>query len=390
MLNNLFRYASLLFAAAMLLSCSGASDNGGSVESKQLVITADRQFVQTFGDDYVSLTVSLGDEVLVDGVTFFDEKNNVIDIQDFKFRTQTPGEYNIRAGYLTYFTKEPVTITALAVEIPEAPEDPSPSSTDFETRVLVMQFTTTGCVACPPMKTTLKNVMATYSDKVVKVDCHNGTVGGQDDPAYVYIPNYGSTSFPYVKFDYYSGGGNEMSEDKVKSNIDAMLEYKSGQSSGIAVSSELKEGQIVAKVVVKAAVSGDYNVGMMLLEDNIVADDNQKQLGNGAQEWMNTHNSCIRYLSAGPKYNGFSLGRIERGETAEYVFVLNLQSIWSNGIIKADAKDCTWSSSWVEDELHLGVFVTTVGKDQRGYDMLYVSNVIDCPVDGVTPFKYNE
>lgn len=372
----------------MLLSCSGASDNGGSVESKQLVITADRQFVQTFGDDYVTLTVTLGDEVLTEGVTFYDKKNNVIDVENFKFKTQTPGEYDIRAGYLTYFTKEPVTITALAVEIPDAPEDPSPSSTDFETKVLLVQHTTTGCSACPSMKKTLKNVMETYSDKVVKVDCHNGTVNGQDDPAYVYIPNYGSTYFPYVKFDYYASGGNGMSEDKVKSNIDAMLEYKAGQSAGIAVSSELEEGQIVAKVVVKATVPGDYYVGMMLLEDNIVANDNQQQLGEGAQEWMNTHDSCIRYLSAGPKYNGFSLGRIEAGETAEYVFVLNLQTIWNNGIIKANAEHCTWNSTWVEEELHLGVFVTTVGKDQRGYDMLYVSNVIDCPIDGVTPFEY--
>ncbi len=397
MLNNLFRYASLLFAAAMLLSCSGASDNGGSVESKQLVITADRQFVQTFGDDYVTLTVTLGDEVVTEGVTFYDKKNNVIDVENFKFKTQTPGEYDIRAGYLTYFTKEPVTVTALAVEIPEAPADTAPASTDFETKVLLVQHTTTGCSACPSMKKTLKNVMETYSDKVVKVDCHNGTVNKpnpdgtpsnvpQDDPAFVYIPNYGSTSFPYVKFDYYTGGGNNLSEDAIKATIDARLEYKKGRSAGIAVSSELKDGQIVAKVIVKAAVEGEYNVGMMLLEDNIVSNSNQLQLGSGVEEWMHTHNSCIRYLDAGRKYNGHSLGTIEAGATSDYVFVLNLQDIWNNGIIMADAAKCTWSPSWVEDELHLGVFVTTVGKDH----MLYVSNVIDCPVDGVTPFKYNE
>ena len=52
-----------------------------------------------------------------------------------------------------------------------------------------------------------------------------------------------------------------------------MLELKSGKAAGIAVSSKLKDDQIVAKVVVKAAVTGSYRVGLMLLEDNIVANE---------------------------------------------------------------------------------------------------------------------
>lgn len=389
MLNRIFNYASLLMAAVMLLSCSGQTDDGGSVGGKTLTISADKNFVQAFGGDYVTLTVKLGDEVKTEDVFFYDEDWNPIVVEDCKFMTDQAGDHRIHAEYGTYSTKTPVKITALAVAIPENPEDSAPESVSFVPKVFMIQHTTTGCTACPQMKTRIKNVLdETYAPKVVKVDCHNGTVNSKNDPAYVYMPNFGSNSFPYLTIDLFYKGANELSEEKIEEYIDNMVDYKDGQAAGISVASELKDGQIVTKVVVKPALTGKYNVGIMLLEDNIVANDSQKQMGSGVQEWMNTHNSCIRYADAGAKYEGHSLGTIQAGETADHVFVFNLADIWSQGRRNASQVASTWSDSWVEEELHFAVFVTTIGEDARGYEFLYVSNVIDCPVDGVTPFEY--
>lgn len=386
LLNRISGYASLLMAAVMLLSCSGSNDDA-AVTGKKLVISADKKFVQTFGGDYVGLTVTLNGEVMTEGVTFYDENDDMIDVEDFKFAPEEAGDYTIYANYGTYFTDEPVEVTALAVAIPDV--ETGGEELGFKPRVLLTQFTTTGCVYCPLMKTYLKEALVdSYVDKVVKVDCHNLVINKRSDPAYVYLPKW-SYNMPTVLFDNYVNvtNGSAGPTRDICETIDALYDYKSGNAAGIAVGSAMADGQIVTKVVVKAAEEGDYRVGVMLLEDNIVAKSHQTQLGDGAADWMNTHNSCIRYMDAGADYSGHSLGHLERGAEADYVFVFNLQDIWRQGNTRAEQAGCSWSDC-NEDKLHLAVFVTTIGKDERNNEFLYVSNVVDCPVDGTTPFQY--
>ena len=86
----------------MLFSCSGTIDpgdglgggenngnvdnpgtgnnGGGQLVPKELVVTADKKFVQTFDGDFVTLTVTLGEETLTDGVTFYDADDNEIPV----------------------------------------------------------------------------------------------------------------------------------------------------------------------------------------------------------------------------------------------------------------------------------------------------------------------
>ena len=80
MLNRIIRYASLLFAAVMLISCG----KEGGVTKKTLEISVDKKFVQTFGGDYINLTVTLGGEKITQDVTFFDENDEVLLVDDFK------------------------------------------------------------------------------------------------------------------------------------------------------------------------------------------------------------------------------------------------------------------------------------------------------------------
>lgn len=402
MLNRLFKYASLLLAAVMLASCSGTTDegdaNGGSIETKELIVDADKKFVQTFGGDYVTLSVTLGGEQVTEGVTFYDDKDNVIPVENFKFMTEEAGEHQIFAGYGTYFS-EPVTVTAIALEIPETLADPQPTSTAFRHRVLLTQFTTTGCTWCPSMKNVLKAALTDdYMEKVVKVDCHSKSMN-RDDPAFVDLKGFEdqcNALLPSVNIDmspmtvpYIQG----MSGADMQGYIDSWYASKEGKVAGIAVNSKATESQIVAKVSVKAAETASYRVGLMLLEDNIVANKSQTQQGSGAADWMDTHNSCIRYmdskyaLGGGARYYGHSLGEIAKGEVEDYVFILDLESIWKQGMMKAQQNGCTWATTWDIDELHLAVFTTTVGTDGKS-EFYYVSNVVDCPIDGETPFEY--
>lgn len=399
MLNRICGYASLLVAAVMLASCGNEGDDA-PVTAKELVVSVDKNFVQTFGDDYITLTVTLGGEPVTEGVTFFDEDDDVIPVENFRFMTDEPGEHKISANYGTYFSKA-VTVTAIAVEIPESPADPKPQSVNFKPRVLLTQFTTTGCSYCPQMKLLLKETLTDdYLDKIVKMDCHSSIVNYRDDPAYVHLEDFETqcaiSGFPAVNIDMaWTSGNYNMGASVMRENIDAYIDFKSGKAAGIAVNAAATEDQIVAKVSMKAAETGTYRVGLVLLEDNIVANSSQSQTGSGVEDWMNTHNSCIRYMDSqystgtGTRFYGHSVGTVEKGKTADYVFVFDLETIWKNGILRAEQNSSTWSSRWVSDELHLAAFVSTIGTDGKN-EFYYVSNVVDCPIDGETPFEYAE
>ncbi len=268
-MKNLFKYASLLFAAAMLFSCEKPGNDEG------LVLKSDKNLVQTFGGDFATLTVTLDGKAVTEGVTFFDGDNKVVEIPDFKFSATEPGEYKLIASYGTYLS-EPLSISAISVEIPKTPADPNPGSTSFKARVLLSEFTTTGCKYCPGMKGLVHASMedAAMADKLVLTECHSGTMGGVKDAGYIktgYEDFSGSTGFPFMFCDMYLGFGYypTWTVNDINKIFNDLHSHKEADAAGIAVVSSLKDGQMVVKVTVKAAKSGNYRIGAFLLEDGI-------------------------------------------------------------------------------------------------------------------------
>ncbi len=404
-MKNIFRYASLLFAAAVLSSCGGTVDpddpnNKVEKEPEELTgefkITTDKNLIQTF-DDYATITVTIGETVLKEGVIFYNGENRQINLSDSKFSTTEPGVYTIWASYGTLITDE-ITITAVNAKIPDTPADPNPSSTDFKARVLAIEFTTTGCTYCPYMKTLLKDAVShpALQGELITTACHPGIIN-QKDPAYIHTDFdefVGCSSYPFMHFDMYEGYSLPPLTPDVEGFVNMLNQfynYKKDKASGIAVNSSIANDQLVAKVTVKAAESIEYRVGAFLLEDGIEA----KQSGP-AEEWMNTHNNVIRYIDskyvnkAGKvQYYGHSLGMVEKGKTADYIFVWNLKDIWTEGAKNGEVYGKYYWDPFVEENLHLAVFVTAIGKDEKGNELYYVNNVIDCPVNGKTQFEYS-
>ena len=143
-MNKIMKFASLLAAAVMLISCGG-DNNGGSL-SGVLKIEADKALVQSDGEDFVTLTVTLDGAAVTSDVVFY-EGTTPVDVEDFKYFTTVAGDHEIWASYQTYVS-DPITIKAISVQIPETPVDPNPSSTAFKPRVMAMHFTGTGCGYC--------------------------------------------------------------------------------------------------------------------------------------------------------------------------------------------------------------------------------------------------
>ena len=122
--------------------------------------------------------------------------------------------------------------------------------------------------------------------------------------------------------------------------------------------------QIIVTVAVKAAVAGEYNVGLWLMQDDYY----DKQVGAPDSSY-DTHHNNVRvaessYMGA---HCGYPLGYLSVGQTAEWIYMI-------------DVKDSWWTDLYDDvdlDDLHFAAFVTT--PYSRSFKNV---NVID--------FKYNE
>lgn len=388
-MTRLIKSASLLVAAVMLAACSGqegGTDTPGPVVGGTLKLTSDKNLIQTFDGDYAVLTVTLDGEPVTEGVTFFDgkNKNKVISLPDFKFSTETVGEYEIWANYGT-LNSDPVSIKAIDIAIPDTPEDPEPQSTDFVSRILLTEFTTVGCSACPAMKTILHELAddKELGPSVVFTECHSGLVNSVADPCYLYDIAFEEFcmvgSFPTVKF-----GLDEtlISKDAIKSVVREELDDLKEVAPGIAVNSNMQDSKIVAKVTVKARSAASYRVGAFLLEDGIEA----TQV-NASADWMHIHDNVIRYVDASYKssFYGYPLAELQSGETADIMFSWILDEIWEYGSGKGEING---GIAWPErndENLHMVIFVS-MSDGNGGY---FVSNAIDVRnLNGQTKFEY--
>ena len=382
-MTRIFKYASLLMAAVMLLSCSGQQDTTGGTDNvgSDLHLSVDKNLIQA-GEDVATLSLTLNGEPVTEGVTFFDSKNQVIDIADFKFSTEKAGEYVVWAAYGTMNSNQ-VTITVVATAIPSTPEDPNPESTSFKSRVLVSQFTGTGCPNCPAMMNRLHPILedATKAEEIVWVACHSYN---NDDPAFLpsskFSDHYGG-GFPSLNLDFVSKvlNYNSYTSETVWGFISDQNKTKKDVASGIAVNAKLVDGQVVAKVTVKAAETAEYRIGAMLLEDGI-----KKTQSSATADWMNTHDACIRYIDAGTKATGHKLATIEKGKTADYLFIWNLEDIWQKAKIESDSWD-----AFVLENLRMAVYVVSTMKI-NGQESYYVNNATYAEFNDETTFAYAE
>ena len=390
-MNKIMKFASLLAAAVMLISCGG-DNNGGSL-SGVLKIEADKALVQSDGEDFVTLTVTLDGVAVTSDVVFY-EGTTPVDVEDFKYFTTVAGDHEIWASYQTYVS-DPITIKAISVQIPETPVDPNPSSTAFKPRVMAMHFTGTGCGYCGAMMNALEDAYSNeaFKDKVVKAAVHNyAYTSAYPDPAYLAwdwatgmlrVSNLNEpgkisgVSNPTIVLDYaygfyyYQSG---VTSAQYMGYVDDVLATKN-DACGIAVNARLVDGQVVAKVTVKAAKAGNYRVGAMLLEDGIQARQSSSEI--------DMHDACVRHIDASEKIGnrvqdyGHSLGKIEAGKTADYLFIWNLSDLQ-----KKNDPNYYWND-FVKENLRMAVFVTSAKNDAY-----CINNAVNVNFNEELPFEY--
>ena len=274
------------------------------------------------------------------------------------------------------------------VTIDSMPEDPQPGSISFKPRVLVTEFTATGCIYSHVLRSLFKNVVEDekIADMVTMTSCHPLVFNNYQDKCYIqtkyddYLGLNGIVPFAACDMDSIFGVNSDTSVESITNSLIELCSAKEGKAAGLAATSTLKDGILTIKTRVKAAETRSYNIGAFLLEDGIFS----RQSGTN-EEWQNYHNNVIRYID-GNQPSGNELGEIEAYQTTDYTFVWDLDSIWETGSRKSQINaGCAWDP-FVEENLHVVVYALTSDEGDTSYT---VSNVIDFPIRSDVAFEYN-
>lgn len=372
-MKGMIRIASLLLASAvMLVSCE--KKEGDVDMNEKLFVTSDRNVIQSDGTDGAVLTAVIGGKDVTSETVFY-LKKDMSQISGNVFKAESAGEYEIIAMYGTFYTEEPIVVTAIDMEIPSVAEDAEPGNTSFVHRAFLNQFTGTACGYCPGMVRALR---AAFEDeetkeKTVLAAIHSFAAG---DPAYITAcPK--AAGYPYLQIDMATSFSYDQDPYAESGLLKRIVEERTSSPAKVGISSNpvLKDDVLAVTVEVKAAYDGEYNLGVWFMQDNVYGQQTDKLGIVAGDNSFNYHHNCVRvcdsrYLNS---YVGYPLGNIKAGETASRTFVFTIDRT-------------AWKLKNMDD-IHFAAFVTSTTADGKYYEVV---NAVDCPYDEPVPYEYSK
>lgn len=231
------------------------------------------------------------------------------------------------------------------------PQDPYPGSTDFRKKVLITDFTGAGCPFCPDMTKILRKVISNsaYKESTILTIAHTFKKDG--DPAYLNssLPSVmGIKSYPTLIFDLRKEWVNGLTSLPDANSLQTQLDIQIKRNpaiAGICTASVIKDGNVTIKAGVKSGAekATDYYVGILVLEDGIIAEQ-----ANAPDPSYNIHNDCIRMIE-GCSQKSFAGTRLDnilkKGESGEITFSFSLDK----NIVKSNCKYVAYVSCAGED-----------------------------------------
>ena len=372
------KFASLLLASAvMLISCD---KNGGDDTSMnaRFQITSDKNVIQSNGEDCVTFSAFLDGEDVTAQTAFY-LKDTMEPLVGNVLVADKTGEYNVIGMYGTFYTEDPLCVTAINVPVPAAAEDSDATNTSFVRRAFLQQYTGTGCGYCPGM---IRALRAAFEDEETKnmtvhAAIHSYNAG---DPAYIAAPR--AKGYPYAEIDMAVAFSYDQDPNAKAGLLKKTVSERTSVPAKVGISANplYSEGVLVVTVEVKAAQEGEYNLGVWFLQDNV--DGQQEDYLGITDASYNKHENCVRVADSryGSSFAGHPIGTLKAGETVTRTFALDLNEVVDKiGTVRKEL----WKLKKMED-LHFAAFVT----EKTGKYSYEVLNVIDCPIDQPTPYQY--
>lgn len=368
----MFQIASLLLMpAVMLISCNGDEGDGTDMNAG-FYVSADKNVIQNNNEDAAVLQAQLDGKDVTSATTFYLlSGKDMTPISGHIFTTADLGEHQIVGSYGTFNTmKEPTVITAINVAVPSVAADPDAANTSFVHRAFLNQYTGTGCGYCPGMIRALRAAFEDEetADMAVLAAVHSYGAG---DPAYIASPR--ASSYPFLHIDMVSSFSYDQDPYGKSGVLKSIMSERTSSPAKVGISANpfYKDDLLVVTVEVKAAVSGEYNLGVWFLQDNVYGQQTDNLGIVVTDKSYEYHHNCVRVADSRHlnTYAGHPLGKLEAGKTVQKTFVLN---------IKKDA----WKLKDMNN-IHFAAFVT-----ERNGNVYEVVNVVDCPYNEPTPYQY--
>ena len=277
---------------------------------------------------------------------------------------------NFWAMYGTESTiNTPSKITVIDFDIPQRPTDPQPSNTSFRRRAFVTQFTGTWCGNCPIMHASLTNVFnyAEYANKAALIAIHQGDALEISDSDLRGANGFAVSGYPTTKVDLIYTILNYGVEDNI-ANIKQAINtaVSTPAQAGIAARTAIDDSSLVIRTSVKAAEEGEYFVGAWVLEDGLYEMQNNTV---GISGNFDIHNNVLRLADSKASrrdFYGHPLGTLNKGDVADYLFVIEL------------------NPSWNKANCHVVLFVSTIKNGSKA-----ITNVTTIkPLAGGVEFAY--
>lgn len=370
----MIKIASLLLASAvMLVSCE--KQGGDDVDMKEkLYVTSDRNVIRSDGEDAAVFTAVIGGKDVTSETVFY-LKKDMTQLSGNRLTVTSVGLHEVIAMYGTFYTEDPVVVTAIDMAIPAVAKDDEPGNTSFVHRAFLNQFTGTACGYCPGMVRALR---AAFEDeetkeKTVLAAIHSYAAG---DPAYITsCPK--AAGYPYLQIDMATSFSYDQDPYAESGLLKRIVEERTASPAKVGISANpVLEGDVLAVTVeVKAAYEGEYNLGVWFMQDNVYGQQADKLGIVAGDNTFNYHHNCVRvcdsrYLNS---YVGYPLGKIKVGETASRTFVLTIDKT-------------AWKLKDMND-IHFAAFVTSTTADGQYYEVV---NAVDCPYNEPVPYEYSK
>lgn len=380
-MKTLKSLALICLGALLFVGCDPDNNDGEQDGTKGLVLKADKYEIYDNGEDVATFRLTFNGEPVTEDYTIYDENDNPIDGNTFS--STKIGYYEFWAEWGAAMTKTNIGITVIATPpaAPAVPTDKNPTKLNFHRRVMLIQFTGTGCGYCPSMVTALHAIANNQETKnqFVLAAAHIGGYAGSD-PALMTEGKtlddaFGISSYPNLIVDMVPNNGSVYAtEAYLKSQINTALNRVSVKG-GIAANAEYhaEKNYVMVNALVKAKETAEFRIGAWLLEDGIegvqtvYADANTVSGIN-----YNIHNNCIRKVKSQQPtddfdFTGLTLGTIEAGQTKNMEFAFSLKNAWKS------------------ENLHVVIFIST--KENGKWR---INNIINAPINGSVDFEYSE
>lgn len=236
---------------------------------------------------------------------------------------------------------------------------------DFYKNVMVLRFTATWCGPCGILSGTLENVYEQYPDRAIQVSVHERGSGSNIDmlamgQATEIIREFPHSGIPSLYFDFdkssqISDGGAPASLliSKIKDG------ERRGADCGITATSSISGSNVVVNATVTAAAQGKYFLGAMLLEDGITG---YPQTNAPYEGYV--HDNTFRAL--GTRVTGDNLGELDVNQQASKTYTFSVKTF--------NQENC---------RVVLYVLTEKLGK-------MIATNIISCPIDGFTDYRFEE